>query len=327
MAKMRFWLSVGYKLIAGIVAGIALWLRFESLGLNAWRLLETWLLVVTLGYFLTAAITEWFQRKAPMPHRSFCPLIQGAIIVIGISLGILRITYEANHLEWLGVRDFLNYVELLALPLLAIGDWLFFTKKGQWSLSYPWYWLGIVISYGCLILLTADFIPSSQGEWKYPYFLLNYPEIGIDSMLWWMALVVVVMLVLGYCFMLLDFALSGQLGKHVVLPKIKTIVIEEEPVIEPEVIVAEEILQPKPETPKAQPVKPKAKPDTMAKTKTLSKPKKPSMDIVRPVEGLKDRKFAQKLHRPSKSKSDIIADMRLQVKGNKNSQSKPRKKS
>lgn len=41
MAIMRFWLSFGYRLLAGIITGVALWAQFDSLGLNAWRLLET----------------------------------------------------------------------------------------------------------------------------------------------------------------------------------------------------------------------------------------------------------------------------------------------
>lgn len=326
MAKIRFWFSVGYKLVAGIISGVALWAQFNNLGLNAWRLLETWLLIVATGYFLVATVVEWFHRKAPMPHRSFCPLLQGIIIVVGISLGCLRIAYEINSLEWMGARDLLNYVQLLAIPLLAIGDWLFFTKKGDWSLSYPWYWLGIIISYCCIILLTAELLPS-QNSWDYPYIFLNYSAMSIDNLLCWLLLIIVIVLTIGFVLMFGDFTLSGNLGRHVVMPRIKTIVIEEPAVVEPEVVTPTEVQ--KMQTSAKQVAEPKVatKPSASISAKPKAAPKvkqQSNMDIVKPVEGLKDRKSAQKIHRTNKSKSEIIADMRLQVSGNKNPKSRPR---
>ncbi len=326
MAKIRFWFSVGYKLVAGIISGVALWAQFNNLGLNAWRLLETWLLIVATGYFLAATVVEWFHRKAPMPHRSFCPLLQGTIIVVGISLGCLRIAYAANSLEWLGARDPLGYVQLLAVPLLALGDWLFFTKKGDWGLSYPWYWLGIIISYCCIILLTAEFLPS-QNSWDYPYIFLNYSTIGIDNLLCWLLLIIVIALTIGYVLMFGDFTLSGNLGRHVVMPRIKTIIIEEPAVVEPEAVTSAEVQRMQTNVKQEADTKVATKPSTSTSTKPKVTPKakqQPSMDIIKPVEGLKDRKSAQKIHRTNKSKSEIIADMRLQVSGNKNPKSRPR---
>lgn len=309
MAKTRFWFSLVYKLLVGMIAGMALSTQFNSLGTNAWRLLETWVLLVATIYFLISAFAEWFRRKQSMPHYSFCPLLQGMIIVVGVGLGILRIFYVNNSLEWLGMQGFWGYVQLLALPFFTLGDWIFFTKKGGWSFSYPWYWLGVVISYCCVILLTAGFL-SGQEAWKYPYFFLNYPNTGIDSLVLLALLISAVVLIVGYIIIVLDFALSGRLNQYIVMPKIKTIVIEEEPpVVEPEAA--------KPSNPKPSAAKPALKPK-----------KQPGMDIVKPVAGLKGQKSAQKIHRANKSgtksKSEIIADMRLQVAGNKNAKSRPR---
>lgn len=47
-------------------------------------------------------------------------------------------------------------------------------------------------------------------------------------MVWWIALVSLIILVIGYSLFLLDFALSGAVHRYIVLPKIKTIIIEEE---------------------------------------------------------------------------------------------------
>ena len=321
MAKTRFWFSLVYKLLVGSISSVVLLAQFDSLGANAWRLLETWLLLVAAGYFLISAFAEWFRRKEPMPHYSWCSLLQGFIIVVGIGLGILRVFYQINSLEWLGARGLFNYIQLLGIPLLTIIDWLFFTKKGGWGFSYPWYWLGIIISYCCVIILIADFVPA-QSEWVYPYYFLNYSALDINIFILWVILISVIILAIGYVFMLLDYAMSGQLNQHIVMPKIKTIVIEEPLVIEPEAVAEDEVAKVTNNL-KLSSAKPKTE------TKPEFKPKKqPSMDIIKPVEGLKDQKSAQKIHRAnknnSKSKSEIIADMRLQVSGNKNSKSRSR---
>ncbi len=303
MATMRFWLSFGYRLLAGIITGVVLWAQFDSLGLNAWRLLETWILFCATLYFLFSAVISWFRRKQPFPQAAFCPLWQGVILVSGICLAILWLFCQANQLVWLGTSTTIVYISAFLTPALIVVDWLFFSKKGGWSWSYPFYWLGIIISYCCIVLLTASTF-SGREDWAYPYFMLNYPATGFDLLFWWTLLISVIVLLVGYVFMLLDYIASGQVRQHIVLPKIKTIIIEEPVAEKPEIDVADKIKPTAHKSPKAT---------------TLSKPKpnrkKPQMDIVKPVEGLKDRKSAQNLHRNNKSKADIIADIRLRVSG------------
>ena len=110
-------------------------------------------------------------------------------------------------------------------------------KKGVWRAVDPWYWLALVIIYASGILLTAR----GTKELSYPYDFLNYSEIGIDIMIWWIVLVSLIVLVIGYSFVIFDFALGGELRKHIVMPRIKTIVIEEE-IIE-SVVEAPEVAQ------------------------------------------------------------------------------------
>lgn len=311
MIKLRFWFSLFYKLLASVASGIVLFIQYSQLGTNAWQLLETWLLMITAGYFLIAVFVEWFHRKQSIPHRSFCPLLQGMIITVGISLSVLRI--------WLDIPGFISYIQLLVIALLAAIDWALFTKKGGWGIGYPWYWLGIIISYFCIIILTANLMP--QGDWAYPYYFLNYLELGADNLVLWVVLTSVIVLITGYVFVSLDYTASGQLGRHIVMPKIKTIIIEEPLVDE---------LEPNTQNAVAQDSDTNAEPSP-TKSAPAPKPKKQStLDVVKPVEGLKDKKSAQKLHRASrngsKSKSEIIADMRLQVSGNKSPKSRPRAK-
>lgn len=311
MARMRFWLSFGYRLLAGIITGIALWTQFDALGLSAWRLLETWILLGAILYFLASVVASWFRRKQPLPQAAICPLWQGMILVGGICLAILWLFYRANDLTWTGTTPTVIYVAAFVVPALMLIDWLCSSKKGGWGWSYPFYWLGIVISYCCIILLTAGAF-SGQESWAYPYFMLDYPVLGFDLLFWWTMLIVAVVLLVGYVFMLLDYIASGQVHRHIVLPKIKTIVLEEPVVEEAEITAPEETKLAQVKAKNKSTAKP-SKANTPAKSKSTASHKKLQMDIIKPVEGLKDRKSAQNLHRNNKSKADIIADIRLQV--------------
>ncbi len=62
----------------------------------------------------------------------------------------------------------------------------------------------------------------------YPYEFLNYPEIGLDEMAWWLAIFISLELAFGYLILCLDLLIGGRLSKYIVLPKIKTIIIEED---------------------------------------------------------------------------------------------------
>lgn len=328
MARLRCWVSLIYRLVISIFVGILFWQQFHSLGLGAWRLLETWILLAALVYFIFAIPTTWLRRKQPQPLTAFCPVLQGAVIVLGAGMIVLWLFYQAQQIAWPGADNPWAGLAVFLAPILTLVDWFLFTKKGGWQLSYPFYWLGVVISYGCIIILTANFVPHRAG-WEYPYGMLNYPEIGIIAMLWWLVLISVILLVIGYAMVSLDYLISGRLGQHIVMPRIKTIVIEEpiaEEIIEPEAVTPEEVAQIKsPKTARsAKSASSASKPSAPKPAKPTSSKKQPSADAMRPVEGIKDQKSAQKLHRASKSKSEIIADIRLQVTGNKSQKSRQR---
>lgn len=328
-----------YRLGAGIVVGAMLWMQLGDFGWEAWRLAETWILVLAVFYFVIAAIVAFWRGSHGSKNFNFCPMLQGAVITLGIGILVLWLAYQDQHLVWPGAQDNLTWFRLALVPVLAILDWVIFTKKGGWQLCYPWYWVGLVVIFACAILLTAGFVPDM---WQYPYFFLNYPVNSIEYMFWWMLLISVVTLVIGYTIVTLDYLVSGKIGERIVMPRIKTIIIEEELPEDPAPAAVSKP-QPKPLTQtkpqskvpqlqanknKTQPKSQSAKPQP-AKTQPKSVRKNPTTvnDVVKPVEGLKDRKSAQKLHHSNRSKSEIIADMRLKVAGPKKShQGKPTSK-
>lgn len=112
------------------------------------------------------------------------------------------------------------------LPILIFFDWLFFAKKGHWQVMYPFYWLALPITYAAAMIFTADFLPEFT-TWLYPLDLFDYRNFGLWEMLGWIIVISLLILSVGYILYLMDFIMSGKLGKYIVLPHIQTILVDE----------------------------------------------------------------------------------------------------
>ena len=234
---------VTFDFIIGILAGVATWIQFVSFGDSAWRLFATWVALVAAIYYIVDALFALLAKRRPI-GAEVCPMLQGGLIVSGVLLLLIRVVYYAldSYIPSVGVNVIL--IEFI-LPILMIMSWVMFSVKGKWRAYEPFYWLALPAVYVALILVSGELM-SRSASLVYPYEFLDYPSIGIDTMLWWFAIFATAILIVGYIFWILDFALSGKLAEHVVMPKIKTVVIEEEVEDEePEVI----------EKPKEKPVK------------------------------------------------------------------------
>ncbi len=267
-----------------IIAASGLWLEFATFGDQAWRLLDVWFLLVTAVYYGVNGLYSLIQKT--WQGKMICPMLNGMVVTAGLGLLVARIAGATGTIDILGLEGFGCFLVNFLLPIGVFLDWLILVKKGTWHPVDPWYWLGLMLSYAGMIILTAR----SAGGLVYPYSFLDYTHIGIDTMVWWIALVSLIILVIGYSLFLLDFALSGAVHRYIVLPKIKTIIIEEE--IE-DIERADrpkgpkglkELKEPKKAEQPAVAVEP-------APAKTV---KKPAQKIV--VEELKDKKSAQNLH-------------------------------
>lgn len=214
-----------FNFVIGVLATLATWIQFSSFGNDAWRLLATWVALVTAIYYILDASALLFSKRRAI-GLELCPVLQGGLIVAGITLLLVRIVCYVmdSYLPSAGLNSLL--IDLI-LPLLMIMSWVMFSIKGKWRAHEPFYWLAMLAAYFCAILASGEFM-SRSARMIYPYEFLNYPSIGIDTMLWWLAIFVAVILIVGYIFWILDFALSGKLSKCIVMPKIKTVVIEEE---------------------------------------------------------------------------------------------------
>lgn len=217
--------SAIYKLFIGGLALVGLLLEFLSFGLAAWRLFMPWVLLLTaIYYLLSAIITAFFKRRSS--GRMLSPMFQGALTLssLGVMIGYLLII--TGHSGMPSLAGFAGVLTYFIMPCLVLFDWLIFSKKGQWRIVDPFYWLAFPVIYACGILLSANFTTRAIIL-EYPYEFLNYHVIGIDTMLWWGAIIGVLFMAGGFVLALLDLLWSGKLAKHIVMPRIKTVVVEE----------------------------------------------------------------------------------------------------
>lgn len=222
-----------YRLIISGLAGYGVWLECSKLGWDALRLFSSWFLILVAAYYFVSALVSLFRRRKPASQVT-CPMLQGMLVVAGMTLLTGQIVFYALDFPRPGLGGIGASLVYYILPVLVLLDWIIFSEKGRWRAVEPLYWLSLPTVFVCGVLTTAVMMPAS-AHLRYPYEFLNWSEIGIDGMLWQLAIIALLMLVFGYLCWLIDFTMSGKLARTIILPRIKTIVIEDgEEVVEDE---------------------------------------------------------------------------------------------
>ncbi len=212
-----------YRLVIVILAVIGLWIELASFQESAWRLFATWTLAILAIYYMVVTIKTAFWKRSAFDVLP-CPMLQGMLLVAGVSMLIASV----SGLQLTGLTGFSNVLIAFLIPLLLLGDYFIFSKKGSWRTIEPFYWLAFPVVYVASIIITGDFMYTTDPGLVYPYGFLNFHAIGVDRMLWFFALEIAVVLVVGYILVVIDRLASGKVAQHIVMPRIKTIVIEEE---------------------------------------------------------------------------------------------------
>lgn len=218
---------IPYRALLAVLSAVGLWLEFQAHAALAWRLFPTWVLVIATVYYLFSTFFSWWQNGRQIERSSLCAMILGMLNIAGLILLLGRVLFSVNQVVIPGVSGFGIALIDFILPILFLMDWLLFTSKGRWRFYEPWYWLSLPTIYVSWILFTSQILPNT-APLLYTYEFLNFPEVGLDNMLWWLVILAVLIVIFGYIYVAIDYTMSGQLGQHVVLPRIKTIVIEEE---------------------------------------------------------------------------------------------------
>lgn len=297
-------ISAGYKILVSLLAASAASMLFVVYGVDAWRLFSTWSMLLIAVYFFLAGIIIAISKKREA-GKVPCVMLQGMCITASATLVLMECLSFAGLLTVPGVGGFgIAFINFI-VPVFVLFDWILFSKKGFWHVIDPWYWLAWIVCYFTIMTLTANYLPKSTLL-LYPYEFLNYPEIGLDEMAWWIAIFISLELAFGYLILCLDLLIGGRLSKYIVLPKIKTIIIEEDI---PLMVVDEneiEKTEQKPPEYKSQKIEPVVKTDPPRVRKVAPKAgtsRKRTITITPPVEEVvKNQKDAQ-LQKPDEKKT------------------------
>lgn len=315
-----------FRLSISALSVFASWLLFHIFGNEAWRLFPTWIMLMAAVYYFSLAFFPVFSKRRDS-GRVFCPTLQGAIVVSGMIIAIFRLVFDTAGVKIAGLEGAGMILVNFVLPMLFLLDWVLFTKKGRWRAVDPFYWLALLICYGAWILLSAEFM-NTDAVLRYPYGFLNYNTIGIDFMLVWFVVIAVVTLALGYVCVVLDFAMSGSLAKYIVLPHIKTIVIEEEVELPPveaaeaksipkKVVVKSNVAAKKPQAGKSDNNEKSAKPQVRASVGSSAKPGK-----VAPTKGKGKASASANTNAKPKPKKQPVALLKAEAESVKQKSAK-----
>ncbi len=216
--------SIGLKVLIACLAGIGFWSELNTWGQHAWRLFDTYIMLIASVYYFLSAGFLLFDRqrsanKVILPGLAALLTLNCFLIMVSaLSFGLSDTTFP--------VADGVSGVIICGIvPILVLVDWILYCQKGFLRPIDPLYWLAPPLIYACLVAATASLMPN-LAILRLPYEIINYPEIGVDMMLCWGFVILVLMLLAGYFMYCLDFALSGKLAKHIVMPKLKPVVVD-----------------------------------------------------------------------------------------------------
>lgn len=212
-----------YREIIGLLALVASWSLFVMMGASAWRLFMTWALILASIYyifsgFLTIIMVKWRDYGWTM-----LPTWQLAtIIALGLVL-VEKIIGQATPLVFGNVAILIQII----LPCLVLLDWLCFSKKGAFRLIDPWYALALPACYAAWITLSA---PETKLTPSYPYVIFDFNAVPVSTFIWWLIFMMVSLLLASYIIYIVDFMMSGKVSRYIVMPKIKLVEIEDDPI-------------------------------------------------------------------------------------------------
>lgn len=215
--------SIILKIFIACLAGIGAWSEFNTWGTQAWRLFDTYImLAVTIYYFMSAGFLFFNRRQV---NETVMPGFAALLVLNCLLILISAAAFGLSDTTFPTADGFSSAIICGVVPILVLVDWLFFCQKGRLRLIDPFYWLAPVVIYACLIVTTASMMPN-MVILRLPYEMMNYYEIGIDMMVLWGLVILALMLIAGYIIYCLDFTLSGNLSKHIVMPKLKPVVVD-----------------------------------------------------------------------------------------------------
>ncbi len=216
--------TIIYKAALGFLSVLGVWVSFATFDSAAWRVFLTWILIISAIYYIMSTLIFLLNKKRRASDTP-CPMLEGMIIVSLVLCGVTAVTCFANEIEHPMITGLMAALVYVTLPILTIGGWLLFSKKGAWHLISPFYWLALPLTYVGFILFSAE-VSSANLDMPYPLPFLDYQNYDLANLFTWLLFFAVIILVFSYVLVVIDVIMGGQVAKNIVLPRIKTLQAE-----------------------------------------------------------------------------------------------------
>ncbi len=214
------------KTFIGAFALILEWYLLSQFGMAALRLFPTWVLFIAAIYFLSSALVLALNNKK-FSGKSLCPVLDGIIIIAFFLMGGVALASSLYQFYLPSLDSWAVWSISLVLPVLALLDWLLFVEKGRWKVMMPFYGLALPALYVATMIFTAEMLPEAT-KFLYPLEMFDLRQFGVWPAIHYMVATVVLLLIFGYILYMLDFTMSGKLARHVVLPHLKVVDVDED---------------------------------------------------------------------------------------------------
>lgn len=218
--------AAGYKLIVGALALVLEWYILSQYGVTALRLFPTWVLFIAAIYFLSSALILALSERR-FVGKSPCPMVEGMLIIAFFLIGAAAWASATYQFYLPELDGWVIWLVSLVLPILTLFDWLLFVKKGGWHIMMPFYGLALPAIYVATMIFTAEILPEAT-ELLHPLQILNLREFGLWSAIYQLTAVAILVVIFGYILYTVDFIMSGKLSRHIVLPHLKEVDVDED---------------------------------------------------------------------------------------------------
>lgn len=160
--------------------------------------------------FMAISLVRYFKHEETelWPACKFVFVVM--ILLTAIVYNVLLNPFDSIIKYFSSVKSSIYH---LILPVMFFLDWIFFYKRGTVKLHYPLVALILPLLYIIFILSRVwivkifKIIPVND---LYPYFFLNVDSLGWLGFLKWMAIILVLLLALGYGLYILDRFLKNK---------------------------------------------------------------------------------------------------------------------
>lgn len=160
---------------------------------------------------MLAQLVQVLRSKEDGPIDALPLLKFMGLVVIVLTFLMFNVTLAPSK-STAYLLSFRNISLHVLLPVLYVSDWFLFYERKKTTWKYPLFSLAFPAAYLVFLFLHAAALRfdasilcfAKNAPLIYPYFFLNYSNLGVQGLIMWLTILLFALLAVGYLFFLLD---------------------------------------------------------------------------------------------------------------------------